>query len=267
MHKPTVKHEIKQVKRANQNPTRFRQFLLWFKPSWKMTFEEYADHYHRLNPRVRETLRRMSADQKMEQKRFAYMIKNYGKIYGPEDNIIDHTAMVRGLRALNIQPGAKIVSYGAGFMHHEAFLLKEFPQIGSMIGIEPLKGMREVTKKIAINILGLRRASKMKNLNGTFENSPIMKGSADVVISNEAFHHVKQPEDALKNLVSKLGANGGMVLIYRPDYKTNPPKPEQIAKILAGEGMTIVTSEKTRTDPDEPNNNIHLLVAKKHGRQ
>ena len=253
-----------RLERKEQNPSRFRQFTLWFKPSWKMSFREYVDHYHRLKPEVREELRELTDSGKPAEKRFAYMVKHYRKLYGPLDNIIDHNALVEGLRALNLPKSARVVSYGAGSMHHECFLAKEFPQIAEVIGIEPLAEMRGKTKRTAANILGLRESRKIRNIDGTFENSHgVPLHYADVIITNEAFHHVKDPRLALANMLSKLNDTGGIVIVYRPKYKTNPPSPAQISRMLGGMGFATVRNVAVKTDSEVPSNNIQLIVARK----
>lgn len=249
--------------RRNENPSRFRQFLLWFKPTKTMNFQQYADHFYRLKPKVRKKLRKLSTE-KTNAKRFAFMIRHYKRIYGPESNIIGHAGLIDGLIKLNLPVNSHVVSYGAGSMHHECFLIKEFPQISSITGVEPLDGMRRLTGKTARNILGTKKSKKIRNLGGSFEQSPkISSGSADAIITNEAFHHVKKPETALKNMASKLKPNGGMVIVYRPNYKTNPPNPNQLASMLRKIGFQVVLNKSLRKDSAEPNNNLHLIVAKK----
>ena len=58
----------KPVRRVNQNPSRFRQFILWFKPSFRMSFDQYVDHYFRLSPKVRQKLRELSGNEKIAEK-------------------------------------------------------------------------------------------------------------------------------------------------------------------------------------------------------
>ena len=254
---------MRKVVRNNQNPTRLRQFMLWFKPSWRMDFEEYIDHYHRLNPKIRVQLRERSAKGSLSE-RFQFMARNYRSIYGPEDNIFDHRGLVEGLSKLGLPKKAHVVSYGAGSMHHECFLVKEFPQIEKITGIEPLEEMRQLTPKTAFNILGLKKRSKVKNIRGTFRESPsIIPASVDAVISNEAFHHVKNPELALHNMVSKLKPGGGIVLIYRPTYKTKPSSPGELGSILKRLGVRVISSRSIKRDKVELDNNIHLIVGKK----
>ena len=111
--------------------------------------------------------------------------------------------------------------------------LDNFPQISFITGVEPFEGMRKLTGKIARNILGIKKSKKIRNVNGSFEESPaIVSESADAIISNEAFQHVKEPETALRNMASKLKPNRGMVIVYRPNYKTNPPNPNQITTMF-----------------------------------
>lgn len=253
----------KSVRRINQNPSRFRQFLLWFKPSWKMSFAEYVDHYHRLKPWKREKLRELSVPGRDKEKRFAYMAKHYLHIYGPEDNIIDHNALVAGINKLSLPNNSTIASFGAVNMHHEAFLAKEFPNIREIIGVEPLDEMRRQTGRVALNILGLKGRKKIKNTSGTFENSTIKAGSVDCVISNEAFHHATNPENALKHMISRLKIGGGIVIVYRPQYKTNPPTPGKIVEMMSVMGVEIIENMPIRQDPKEHSNNIQLIVGRK----
>ena len=254
---------MRKVKRRNENPSKFRQYTLWFKPTRLMTFQQYVDHFYRLKPKVREKLRSLSAE-KATAERFAFMTRNYKKIYGPESNVVDHAGLVDGLCKLNLPVNSHVVSFGAGSMHHECFLIKEFPQIFSITGVEPLDGMRRLTGKTASKILGKKNSKRIRNVAGFFENSPkISAESADAIITNEAFHHVREPETALKNMASKLKPRGGMVIVYRPNYKTNPPNPDQLASMFKKIGLQVVLNKSLRKDAAERNNNLHLIVAKK----
>lgn len=242
---------------------RGRKFRLWFKPSWKMSFEQYVTFYYKLDLRVVEKLRRLTAEGKPN-KRFEFMAKYYKKLVSPESDVVDHAGLVEGLRKLNLPANSKVVSYGAGDMYHECFLLKDFPQISSMIGVEPLEAMRRLTGKIAFNILGIKKRKKIKTVSGLFEDSiKIPANSAEAIITNEAFHHVKNPEIALRNMASKLKPNGGMVIVYRPDYKTKPPNPIQLGLILRKVGLRVIVTKPLRKNEAELNNNLHLIVAKK----
>lgn len=250
------------AKKLSENPTsgRLRKLALWLKPSWKMSFGDYAEFYSRFNPKVVEKLRGLTNNPK----RFEFMAKHYRKLCRPESEVINHAGLVDGLHRLDLPSNSHIVSFGAGKMYHESFLLKEIPQISFITGVDPLKIMRKSTKRTALNILGLKKRKKIKNIEGSFEDSPkVPPTSADAVISNEAFHHVRQPELALKNMVSKLKPKGGMVIIYRPNYKTNPPTPAQIERILETFGLRTRLNKLLIEDPNEPNNNLQIIVAKK----
>ena len=251
----------KPVRRVNQNPSRFRQFILWFKPSFRMSFDQYVDHYFRLSPKVRQKLRELSGNEKIAEKRFRYMVRHYSKIYGPEDNILDHNALKEGLTGLKLPRNAIVASFGAGDMHHEGFLVKEFPQIASIIGVEPLKEMRDRALRTTRNILGLRN-KQIKNTEGTFESAPsIPAGSVDAIITNEAFHHSADAEKALQHMASKIKPGGGIVIVYRPNYPSNPISPQEIQSTLRKLGFKTIINRATRMDSNEPNNNIQLIVA------
>jgi len=248
--------------KIGREPGRLRQFALWFKPSWRMTFDEYAGFYHGLNPKSREKLRRLSEAGKDEGKRFRYMARKYGKIYSTEDNIIDHRALVEGISRLNPPKGATLASYGAGNMHHECFLAKEFPNIGKIIGVEPLREMAKQVPRVALNILGSRGRKKVSVVPGTFEESPLKEKSVDLIICNESFHHVKDAKKALGHMLSRLKPGGGIIIVYRPEYRTHPPKPAEIAALMEMFGAKAVESRAMQADGKEPNNNIHLIVGR-----
>jgi len=227
-----------------------------------MNFEQYVTHYYKRDPQIIEKLRLITAQGKTAE-RYAFMAKHYKQLVSSTSDVVDHAGLVEGLRKLNLPANSRVVSFGAGNMYHECFLLKDFPQISSITGVEPLEVMRRSTRKIALNILGIRKSKRIINISGYFAESRILPESADAIISNEAFHHVKHPEIALRNMASKLKPGGGMVIVYRPNYKTKPPSPFQLASMLKKIGLKIVLSKSLIKDAAEPNNDLYLIVAKK----
>ena len=237
---------------VRQVTTKLRKAVLWFVPTKKMSFEQWAEYNRSLKPKVREELRRMTNNSDVSpEEMFRFLVKNYKNIVGPKDSIRDHSAITKGLNAVGIPKNSLLISFGSGLMYHEAFLLKRFPNISKIIGVEPLDEMRLEADRTVKKIVGSKNSKRITSIKGTFEELEGVKdGSAEIILANASLHYVKNIDKAIETLSAKATPTGKIVIVYRPDYRTNPPKPEKLIEKLGRKGFGLVLNERVQEDSD-----------------
>ncbi|MFH1240706.1 MAG: methyltransferase domain-containing protein [Candidatus Diapherotrites archaeon] len=262
--KPRSLFELMKT-RGTQNPPILRKISLLVKPVSMMSPDEYFCHYYHLKMSTRETIRALTKNPGVTTKeRFQFMIDNHRTMAGPLDYMLNHRGLINGLDAVGIPENATIVSYGAGLMQHESFLLKKYPQIKHFIGVESLDNFAKLTPKVCKSIMGNDWEKKITVKPGFFESSPEIKdASADGIISTEAFHHVVDIEKAAKNFHRVLKDNGFLVFVYRPLGRTDPPKPDEIQNVFSRAGFNLVRGEIMNHIPGDEGSTLYMMAFKK----
>jgi ubiquinone/menaquinone biosynthesis C-methylase UbiE len=94
----------------------------------------------------------------------------------------------------DIQEVTTVVDIGCGTGAHAQKILDMVGPQAHMIGVEPALGMRQKMRQ------KFRDNERITVRKGTFENLPLRRGAADLVISNSAFSFCKNPQVAVKEL-------------------------------------------------------------------
>jgi ubiquinone/menaquinone biosynthesis C-methylase UbiE len=132
--------------------------------------------------------------------------------YGPE--LAELAAARLGLGA-----DARVIDLGAGTGKLTRVLARHFAEVTA---VEPDASMR------AASILATQCC---KVLEGTAEAIPLPDGSADAVFCGESFHWFAT-RAALDEIARVLRPHGGLVLVWRDWWKTDPPLPEKARELL-----------------------------------
>jgi SAM-dependent methyltransferase len=120
---------------------------------------------------------------------------------------------------LGLGPEAVVLDLGAGTGKLTRPLVERFPRV---IAVEPDPGMRAV----------LTRATEAyRVLDGKAEAIPLDDASVDAVLVGEAFHWF-DTEPALGEIARVLRPCGGLGLIWKHWWETEPPVPPAAAELM-----------------------------------
>jgi ubiquinone/menaquinone biosynthesis C-methylase UbiE len=126
----------------------------------------------------------------------------------------DEIALVGGLR-----PEAEVLDLGAGTGKLTRVLARRFARVTA---VEPDESMR------AVSFLATQCC---KVVEGSAEAIPLPDRSVDAVFCAESFHWFAN-DAALAEIVRVLRPRGGLVLIWRDWWKTDPPPPEEARELM-----------------------------------
>lgn len=151
--------------------------------------------------------------------------KKLNKLYESQDakkrrNIV--------LRALNPQPGEKILDIGTGLGHLALEMAEKTGKDSSIIGIDLNEPMLELARQKCEN------KSWIEFQNGNASSLPFSDNFFDAAVSIQVYEYLKDPNEAICEMQRVLKP-GGRGVIVATDWKStlwHSSKPERMKKVL-----------------------------------